>query len=62
LLYVGVKFVLVVTPSNTTSDNVLKAVYEAYAEQLRDPFYASEMPIRNETFDKKITAIVKALS
>lgn len=58
----GVKFVLIVTPSNTTSDQALKAVYEAYAEQLRDPFYASEMPIRNESFDKKISGIVKALS
>lgn len=58
----GVKFVLVVSPSNTTADNALKAVYETYAEQLRDPFYAAEMPIRNENFDKKVAAIIKALS
>ena len=58
----GVKFVLIVSPTNATSDNALRAIYEAYAEQLRDPFYASDMPIRNENFDKKIAGIIKALS
>lgn len=58
----GVKFVLITTPGNTTADNALRAVYEAYAEQLRDPFYAAEMPIRNATFDKRVSGIVKALS
>ncbi|CAD6574166.1 MAG: hypothetical protein CYPHOPRED_005307 [Cyphobasidiales sp. Tagirdzhanova-0007] len=49
----GVKFVLVTVPGYQAADSALRSVYEVYAEQLRDPFYAAEMPISSETFDKK---------
>ncbi|KAH8917202.1 Sybindin-like protein [Atractiella rhizophila] len=55
----GTKFVLLTTPSHPNPHAVLKKVYEAYAEHLKDPFYKSEMPIvRAEVFDEKIKALV----
>jgi hypothetical protein len=56
----GVKFVLITVPAFQLSDAALKSVYEIYAEQLRDPFYAAEMPIRNENFDKRIVGVIKS--
>lgn len=51
---------LITVPGFQLSDPALKLVYEIYAEQLRDPFYAAEMPIRSETFDKRILAVIKS--
>jgi hypothetical protein len=56
----GVKFVLITVPAFQLSDTALKSIYEIYAEQLRDPFYAAEMPIRNENFDKRIVGVIKS--
>jgi len=55
----GVKFVLVSVPGCQSADPALRGIYEVYADNLRDPFYASEMPIRSESFDKKVAAVVK---
>lgn len=58
----GVKFVLMTLPGYAQSDNALRSIYEVYAEQLRDPFYAAEMPIRSENFDKRIASTIKTYS
>ena len=58
----GVKFVLITVPTYQTADSALRGVYEVYAEQLRDPFYAAEMPIRSETFDKKVSSVIRGWS
>lgn len=47
-------------PNYQAADQALRGVYEVYAEQLRDPFYAAEMPIRNESFDKKVANVIKS--
>ncbi|GAA5932946.1 TRAPP subunit TRS23 [Sporobolomyces koalae] len=56
----GIKFVLLTTPSHPNPEAVLKRVYECYADQLKDPFYTVEMPIRSEPFDLKMTNAVQA--
>ncbi|GAA5887783.1 hypothetical protein JCM16303_002329 [Sporobolomyces ruberrimus] len=55
----GIKFVLLTTPSHPNPASVLKRVYECYADQLKDPFYTVEMPIRSEQFDQKMAAAVR---
>jgi hypothetical protein len=55
----GTKFVLLTTPSHPHPDQVLRKVYETYADHLKDPFYTAEMPIRSETFDVKMAAVVR---
>ncbi|TNY23655.1 Sybindin-like protein [Rhodotorula diobovata] len=55
----GIKFVLLTTPSHPSPDAVLRRVYETYADQLKDPFYTVEMPIRSEAFDSKMAVAVR---
>lgn len=57
--YSGVKFVLITLPQFQLADTALRATYEIYAGHLQDPFYAAEMPIRSETFDKKVEKVMK---
>ncbi|GAA5831637.1 hypothetical protein JCM5353_000986 [Sporobolomyces roseus] len=55
----GIKFVLLTTPSHPNPALVLKRVYECYADQLKDPFYTTEMPIRSESFEEKMAVAVR---
>ncbi|ORY58657.1 Sybindin-like protein [Leucosporidium creatinivorum] len=55
----GTKFVLLTTPSHPHPDQVLRKVYETYADHLKDPFYTAEMPIRSEAFDVKMATVVR---
>ncbi|KAK4705781.1 trafficking protein particle complex subunit 4, partial [Phenoliferia sp. Uapishka_3] len=55
----GTKFVLLTTPSHPSPEQVLRRVYETYADYLKDPFYTVEMPIRSETFDTKLASVVR---
>lgn len=55
----GTKFVLLTTPSHPFPEQVLRKVYETYADHLKDPFYTTEMPIRSEAFDTKMAAVVR---
>lgn len=55
----GTKFVLLTTPSHASPESVLRRVYETYADQLKDPFYQPENPIRSAVFDQKMAAVVK---
>lgn len=59
LVHAGTKFVLLTTPSHPHPDQVLRKVYETYADHLKDPFYTVEMPIRSETFDTKMAAVIR---
>ena len=54
----GTKFILFTTPSHPAPDQLLRKVYECYADQLKDPFYTTEMPIRSELFDKRMAAVI----
>ncbi|CCF54331.1 hypothetical protein NDA11_003886 [Ustilago hordei] len=56
----GTKFVLVANPAHPNPTGVLAKCYEAYADQvMKNPFYTPEMPVRIESFDKTIEALVK---
>lgn len=55
----GTKFVLLTTPSHPSPDQVLRKVYETYADHLKDPFYMTEMPIRSEAFDAKMAVVIR---
>ncbi|KAI9571403.1 TRAPP complex subunit Trs23 [Boletus coccyginus] len=55
----GTKFVLLTSLSEPTTESVLQKVYEAYADAvMKNPFYTPEMPIRNDGFDTRITALI----
>lgn len=55
----GTKFVLLTSLVEPTADSVLQKVYEAYADAvMKNPFHTPEMPIRNEGFDTRITALL----
>ncbi|EST06067.1 Sybindin-like protein [Kalmanozyma brasiliensis GHG001] len=57
----GTKFVLVTSPAHPNPAGVLHRCYEAYADHvMKNPFYTPEMPVRIETFDKAVEALVKA--
>lgn len=56
---IGTKFVLLTTPSHPHPEQVLRRIYETYADHLKDPFYTVEMPIRSETFDNKMLAVIR---
>jgi hypothetical protein len=57
----GTKFVLVTSPAHPNPAGVLQRCYEAYADHvMKNPFYTPEMPVRVETFDKAVEALVKA--
>lgn len=59
----GIKFVLLTTPSHPTPDVVLRKVYEVYADHLKDPFYTVEMPItRSEAFDTRMASVCRGLA
>ncbi|GAA5951886.1 hypothetical protein JCM3765_003146 [Sporobolomyces pararoseus] len=54
----GIKFVLLTTPSHPNPHQVLKKIYQCYSDQLKDPFYTVEMPIRSQSFDQKMSIAV----
>ncbi|XP_034242524.1 trafficking protein particle complex subunit 4 [Thrips palmi] len=51
----GVKFMLIVEPSQTGADLLLHRIYELYADYaLKNPFYSLEMPIRCDLFESNL--------
>ncbi|KAI0079398.1 Sybindin-like protein [Panus rudis PR-1116 ss-1] len=55
----GTKFVLLTSLTESTADVVLQKIYEIYADAvMKNPFHTPEMPIRNEAFDRRITALL----
>ncbi|GAA94217.1 uncharacterized protein L969DRAFT_86338 [Mixia osmundae IAM 14324] len=54
----GTKFVLISSPSHASPESVLRKIYEAYADVLKDPFYTAEMPIRSAAFDARVARCV----
>ncbi|SNX82744.1 related to TRS23 - subunit of the transport protein particle (TRAPP) complex of the cis-Golgi [Melanopsichium pennsylvanicum] len=52
--------VMVTTTAHPNPNGVLQTCYEAYADYvMKNPFYTPEMPVRVESFDKAIDALVK---
>ncbi|KAG6837278.1 hypothetical protein H0H93_012283 [Arthromyces matolae] len=55
----GTKFVLLTSLADTSADAILQKVYEIYADAvMKNPFHTPEMPIRNEGFDTRISALI----
>lgn len=55
----GLKFLLMADPSHAGAGNLLKKVYEVYADYaLKNPFYSLEMPIRCELFDQHLQKLI----
>ena len=56
--FTGVKFVLVSDPSHRDQDQILRVVYDSYADFVsKNPFQEAEMPIRSDLFEQSITKI-----
>ncbi|KAK7034078.1 hypothetical protein VNI00_012509 [Paramarasmius palmivorus] len=59
LTLTGTKFVLLSSLTETTADVILQRVYDIYSDAvMKNPFHTPEMPIRNEGFDNRITALI----
>ncbi|KAJ8087977.1 hypothetical protein PM082_013528 [Marasmius tenuissimus] len=59
LTLTGTKFVLLSSLAEPSADSTLQKVYDAYADAvMKNPFHTPEMPIRNEGFDNRITALI----
>lgn len=56
----GTKFLLFTDPVTPNVDNIMKGVYERYADfVMKNPFYQLEMPIRVEAWDRNLTTWLK---
>ncbi|KAK3930522.1 Trafficking protein particle complex subunit 4 [Frankliniella fusca] len=56
----GVKFILIVEPSQTGADLLLHRIYELYADYaLKNPFYSLEMPIRCDLFESNLQSLLE---
>lgn len=48
--------------ASQVADNFLRKIYCVYSDYvMKDPFYSMEMPIKSETFDKKVKEMVNNL-
>jgi hypothetical protein len=57
----GVKFLLLTEPGQPNVENIMRRVYELYADYvMKNPFYTIEMPIRCQKFEAALDTYVKA--
>jgi hypothetical protein len=53
--FTGTKFLLFTEPQQAGVDQMLKKIYELYADYvMKNPFYQLEMPIRCDAFDRGV--------
>lgn len=58
----GIKFIAVAELSQTGMDQLLKKIYELYADYvLKNPFYGNDMPIRCALFDSNLQAVLEQM-
>ncbi|KIH55114.1 Sybindin-like family protein [Ancylostoma duodenale] len=64
LLYAGVKFVVVTTPTTAIPvESLLNKLYELYADYaLKNPFYAIDMPIRCSKFEEGLKSLLERMT
>ncbi|KAI4138636.1 MAG: hypothetical protein LQ341_004579 [Variospora aurantia] len=56
----GMKFLLFTEPHQPNCDTIVGKVYEFYADYvMKNPFYALEMPVRCEEFDRRLGAWIR---
>jgi trafficking protein particle complex subunit 4 len=59
----GTKFLLFAEPHQPNVESILRKIYELYADYvMKNPFYQTEMPIRCESFDRKLGAYIRPLN
>ena len=59
----GTKFLLFTDPTQANVDVIVRRIYELYADYvMKNPFYQTEMPIRCESFDRKLGAYLRPLN
>jgi len=57
----GTKFLLITEPGQPNVENIMRRVYELYADfVMKNPFYTVEMPIRCQKFEAALDTYVKA--
>ncbi|KAG0225271.1 hypothetical protein BGW41_004750 [Actinomortierella wolfii] len=58
----GTKFLLVTDPQQPSVDQIMRRIYECYADYcVKNPFQNPEMPIRSEQFDVHLLKLVKSV-
>lgn len=58
----GVKFMVVTETIQTGVEQLLRKIYELYADYvLKNPFYSLEMPIRCELFDSNLQSLLEQI-
>jgi len=56
----GNKFVVVADPQATNLDQLLRKIYEFYADfALKNPFYSLDQPIRCDLFDSAVQTLLE---
>jgi trafficking protein particle complex subunit 4 len=59
----GTKFLLFTDPQQANVDVIVRKIYELYADYvMKNPFYQTEMPVRCESFDRKLGAYLRPLN
>lgn len=57
----GTKFLLFTEPQQPNVDNIMRKIYELYADYVtKNPFYQMEMPIRCEAFERHLLSYLRA--
>ncbi|KAI0478687.1 Sybindin-like protein [Xylariaceae sp. FL0804] len=59
----GTKFLLFTDTMQANVDVAMRRVYDLYADYvMKNPFYQLEMPIRCETFDRKLNSYIREIN
>ncbi|KAI1807661.1 Sybindin-like protein [Daldinia bambusicola] len=59
----GTKFLLFTDTMQTNVDVTIRKIYDLYSDYvMKNPFYQLEMPIRCETFDRKLNSYIREIN
>jgi hypothetical protein len=59
----GTKFLLFTEPQQPNVDKIVGKIYELYSDYvMKNPFYQLEMPIRCESWERKLVGYVRPLN
>ncbi|KAI8959936.1 Sybindin-like protein [Daldinia sp. FL1419] len=59
----GTKFLLFTDTMQTNVDITIRKIYDLYSDYvMKNPFYQLEMPIRCETFDRKLNSYIREIN
>ncbi|CAJ2513316.1 Uu.00g014350.m01.CDS01 [Anthostomella pinea] len=59
----GIKFLLFTDTMQANVDVAMRKVYDLYSDYvMKNPFYQLEMPVRCETFDRKLNSYIREIN